>query len=133
MAQRERREREGPNPLNMDFQFLALLMLCGARPDLYKDYLEGPDHWAHLRDLGFESDLLKECLFVFEDEKIKDAMLQMQRATQTLVDLNDYCRDMCPSFGACSQIVTCLKGITEDLQTVDAREFVKPSEMEAFV
>ena len=127
-------EREGPNPLNMDFQFLALTLLCAARTDLYKDYLEGgkeldyapdkvPKQWDSLISLGLKEDLLKECLFAFTDKSIQRAMLDMQRLTTTLVSLNDYCSfPNCPSFDACSRLVACIGGIVENIPTVDAEE-----------
>jgi hypothetical protein len=133
-------EQEGPNPLNMDFQFLALMLLCASRADLYNNYLEGgkeldvypnktPKRWRSITSLGLDSDFLAECLFAFKDEKIRDAMLQMQRLTQTLVSLNDYCFIECPSRGACLQLIACILHTVENLATVDEKESVLPGDL----
>jgi hypothetical protein len=133
-------EQEGPNPLNMDFKFLALTLLCATRTDLYNDYLEGgnqlryapdrPKQWDSLISLGLSEDLLRECLFAFKDQSIQRALLDMQRLTATLVSLNDYCSfPACPSFDACSRLVACIGGIVENIPTVDAEEPVTSDDL----
>jgi hypothetical protein len=90
-------------PLNLDYRFLSLVLFFATRADLFGDYLAGRDRrqreasWAKLLKLGLPHNLLAESLYLFELPETQRALRQIQLVSQTLVELNDYCSDSCPS------------------------------------
>jgi hypothetical protein len=90
-------------PLNLDYRFLSLLLFCATRADLFADYLAGNIEdqkeagWNKLKKLGLPHNLLEESMYLFELPETQRALRQLQLVTQTLVELDDYCPDFCPS------------------------------------
>jgi hypothetical protein len=109
--------------LNLDYRILALLVACATRGDLVDEYLgdapkpnDDPSKWAHLRQLGFPPQLLADSLYLFSDGATLHALQQLQIVTRTLVNLNDYCFESCPSDPVLSELVAYTGQQSEQLQ-----------------
>jgi hypothetical protein len=109
--------------INLDYRIFALLLACATRADLLDEYLrdankadDDPTKWAHMRRLGFPQRLLAESLYVFKDPASQHALRQLQIVTRTLVSLNDYCFDTCPSDPIIDQLVAYTAQQSQQLQ-----------------
>jgi hypothetical protein len=117
------------DPINIDYRIFALVLVCATRADLLEQYIgdakkDNADStkWAHLRRLGLPQRLLTESLYVFKDPATQHALRQLQIATRTLVNLDDYCFDTCPSDPGLDQIVRYSKQITQPLRAAGKEE-----------
>lgn len=115
--------------INLDYRIFALLLACATRADLLEEYLRDaqlddtePNKWSTLRRLGLPQRLLAESLYVFNDPATQHALRQLQIVTRTLVSLNDYCFEGCPSDPIIDQLVAYTAQQSQPLQPAGQEE-----------
>ena len=117
----------GPDSINLDYRLMTLVLVMASREDLSKSYTEAADsradevRWKQLLDLGFPIEMLRENLYVFQNRDTQDGLAKVQRATQTIINLNDYCPINCPGNNGLTRLIGAAQGITQPVGAPGAK------------